>query len=150
MFWFCCTCTGTEICTGCYPHGPLLCNCVGKASKHFMYVLYYSRSMSNVVFLLLGQYISLINPNTSVYCGILRDGYEAFAMYCFGRYITACLGKLYAHRHCFVENTCLRYCNTTPISFMYQSSLPVNQHLVLWSQLSLCFLAKEFLQLSRK
>ncbi|RCV34946.1 hypothetical protein SETIT_7G199100v2 [Setaria italica] len=38
------------------------------------------------------SYISLINPNTSVYCGILRDGYEAFAMYCFGRYITACLG----------------------------------------------------------
>ncbi|ONM15008.1 Protein LAZ1 [Zea mays] len=36
--------------------------------------------------------ISLINPSTSVYCGILRDGYEAFAMYCFGRYITACLG----------------------------------------------------------
>jgi len=42
------------------------------------------------------SYISLINPNTSVYCGILRDGYEAFAMYCFGRYITACLGKLCA------------------------------------------------------
>ncbi|KAL6652224.1 hypothetical protein ACP70R_011149 [Stipagrostis hirtigluma subsp. patula] len=38
------------------------------------------------------SYVSLINPNTSVYCGILRDGYEAFAMYCFGRYITACLG----------------------------------------------------------
>ncbi|CAN6276602.1 unnamed protein product [Urochloa humidicola] len=38
------------------------------------------------------SYISLINPNTSIYCGILRDGYEAFAMYCFGRYITACLG----------------------------------------------------------
>uniref|UniRef100_A0A0E0H4C3 Uncharacterized protein n=1 Tax=Oryza nivara TaxID=4536 RepID=A0A0E0H4C3_ORYNI len=32
------------------------------------------------------SYVSLINPNTSVYCGILRDGYEAFAMYCFGRY----------------------------------------------------------------
>uniref|UniRef100_A0A0E0KTX8 Uncharacterized protein n=1 Tax=Oryza punctata TaxID=4537 RepID=A0A0E0KTX8_ORYPU len=30
------------------------------------------------------SYVSLINPNTSVYCGILRDGYEAFAMYCFG------------------------------------------------------------------
>jgi hypothetical protein len=45
--------------------------------------------------LLLEQYISLIDPNTNVYCGIMRDGYEAFAMYCFGRYITACLGKLY-------------------------------------------------------
>uniref|UniRef100_A0A0D9W881 Protein LAZ1 n=1 Tax=Leersia perrieri TaxID=77586 RepID=A0A0D9W881_9ORYZ len=38
------------------------------------------------------SFVSLINPKTSVYCGILRDGYEAFAMYCFGRYITACLG----------------------------------------------------------
>ncbi|CAN6239632.1 unnamed protein product [Urochloa humidicola] len=38
------------------------------------------------------SYVSLVNPDTSVYCGILREGYEAFAMYCFGRYITACLG----------------------------------------------------------
>uniref|UniRef100_A0A0E0NJ10 Uncharacterized protein n=1 Tax=Oryza rufipogon TaxID=4529 RepID=A0A0E0NJ10_ORYRU len=38
------------------------------------------------------SYVSLVNPDTSVYCGILRDAYEAFAMYCFGRYITACLG----------------------------------------------------------
>ncbi|KAL6911810.1 hypothetical protein ACP4OV_000615 [Aristida adscensionis] len=37
------------------------------------------------------SYVSLVNPDSSVYCGILRDGYEAFAMYCFGRYITACL-----------------------------------------------------------
>jgi hypothetical protein len=59
--------------------------------KQFIYVLRYSICVSNI--LLLEQYISLINPNTSVYCGILRDGYEAFAMYCFGRYITACLGK---------------------------------------------------------
>jgi hypothetical protein len=42
------------------------------------------------------QYVSLVNPDTSVYCGILRDGYEAFAMYCFGRYITACLGELFS------------------------------------------------------
>jgi hypothetical protein len=38
------------------------------------------------------SYVSLVNPDTSVYCGILRDGYEAFAMYCFGRYLVACLG----------------------------------------------------------
>ncbi|CAL5018822.1 unnamed protein product [Urochloa decumbens] len=38
------------------------------------------------------SYVSLVNPDTSVYCGILREGYEALAMYCFGRYITACLG----------------------------------------------------------
>ena len=44
----------------------------------------------------LQQYVSLVNPDTSVYCGILRDGYEAFAMYCFGRYITACLGEFFS------------------------------------------------------
>lgn len=44
----------------------------------------------------LQQYVSLVNPDTSVYCGILRDAYEAFAMYCFGRYITACLGELFS------------------------------------------------------
>lgn len=46
----------------------------------------------------LQQYVSLVNPDTSVYCGILRDGYEAFAMYCFGRYITACLGESFPLR----------------------------------------------------
>uniref|UniRef100_A0A453CMR1 Uncharacterized protein n=1 Tax=Aegilops tauschii subsp. strangulata TaxID=200361 RepID=A0A453CMR1_AEGTS len=39
------------------------------------------------------SYVSLVDPNITVYCGILREGYEALAMYCFGRYITACLGK---------------------------------------------------------
>ncbi|KAM3388803.1 hypothetical protein ACQJBY_011128 [Aegilops geniculata] len=38
------------------------------------------------------SYVSLVDPNITVYCGILREGYEALAMYCFGRYITACLG----------------------------------------------------------
>ncbi|XP_072956481.1 protein LAZ1-like isoform X1 [Typha angustifolia] len=38
------------------------------------------------------SYVSLVNPAVSVDCGILRDCYEAFAMYCFGRYLTACLG----------------------------------------------------------
>lgn len=33
-----------------------------------------------------------MNPSISVYCEILRDGYESFAMYCFGRYLVACLG----------------------------------------------------------
>ncbi|KAJ6839096.1 protein LAZ1 isoform X1 [Iris pallida] len=38
------------------------------------------------------SYVSLANPSTSVDCGILRDCYESFAMYCFGRYLVACLG----------------------------------------------------------
>uniref|UniRef100_A0A1D1YRB5 Transmembrane protein 184C n=2 Tax=Anthurium amnicola TaxID=1678845 RepID=A0A1D1YRB5_9ARAE len=38
------------------------------------------------------SYVSLANPSISVDCEILRDCYEAFAMYCFGRYLIACLG----------------------------------------------------------
>lgn len=36
--------------------------------------------------------VSLMDPSISVDIGILRDCYEAFAMYCFGRYLVACLG----------------------------------------------------------
>ncbi|KAF5449060.1 hypothetical protein F2P56_029547 [Juglans regia] len=36
--------------------------------------------------------VSLVNPSISVDCEILRDCYESFAMYCFGRYLVACLG----------------------------------------------------------
>ncbi|VFQ61779.1 unnamed protein product [Cuscuta campestris] len=38
------------------------------------------------------SFVSLVNPAISVYFEILRDGYESFAMYCFGRYLVACLG----------------------------------------------------------
>ncbi|PKA47817.1 hypothetical protein AXF42_Ash020220 [Apostasia shenzhenica] len=38
------------------------------------------------------SYVSLANPSLSVDCGIIRDSYESFAMYCFGRYLVACLG----------------------------------------------------------
>ncbi|XP_056169981.1 protein LAZ1 isoform X2 [Syzygium oleosum] len=38
------------------------------------------------------SFVSLVNPSISVYCEILRDCYESFAMYCFGRYLVACLG----------------------------------------------------------
>ncbi|OAY67456.1 protein LAZ1 isoform X1 [Ananas comosus] len=40
----------------------------------------------------LESYVSLVNPSISVDIEILRDCYEAFAMYCFGRYLVACLG----------------------------------------------------------
>ncbi|KAI3977109.1 hypothetical protein MKX01_042799 [Papaver californicum] len=36
--------------------------------------------------------ISLWNPKLSVACDILRNCYEAFALYSFGRYLVACLG----------------------------------------------------------
>ncbi|XP_016555500.2 protein LAZ1 isoform X2 [Capsicum annuum] len=38
------------------------------------------------------SFVSLAHPAISVDIGILRDCYESFAMYCFGRYLIACLG----------------------------------------------------------
>ncbi|XVF45669.1 hypothetical protein PTKIN_Ptkin02bG0225700 [Pterospermum kingtungense] len=38
------------------------------------------------------SFVSLMDPSISVDCSILRDCYESFAMYCFGRYLVACLG----------------------------------------------------------
>ncbi|GFS44808.1 organic solute transporter ostalpha protein [Actinidia rufa] len=37
------------------------------------------------------EFVSLLNPAISVEIEILRDCYESFAMYCFGRYLVACL-----------------------------------------------------------
>lgn len=45
-----------------------------------------------VPFYSIESFISLAQPSISVYCEILRDCYEAFAMYAFGRYLVACLG----------------------------------------------------------
>ncbi|KAJ6365590.1 hypothetical protein OIU76_030382 [Salix suchowensis] len=38
------------------------------------------------------SFASLLDPSISVDIGILRDCYESFAMYCFGRYLVACIG----------------------------------------------------------
>ncbi|GMH13229.1 hypothetical protein Nepgr_015070 [Nepenthes gracilis] len=38
------------------------------------------------------SFVSLAHPSISVDIEILRDCYESFAMYCFGRYLVACLG----------------------------------------------------------
>ncbi|KAG8644183.1 protein LAZ1 isoform X2 [Manihot esculenta] len=38
------------------------------------------------------SFASLVNPSISVDIEILRDCYESFAMYCFGRYLVACMG----------------------------------------------------------
>ncbi|KVI03421.1 Organic solute transporter Ost-alpha, partial [Cynara cardunculus var. scolymus] len=41
------------------------------------------------------HFVSLLNPSMSVETEILQDCYEAFAMYCFGRYLIACLGIMF-------------------------------------------------------
>ncbi|XP_042063317.1 protein LAZ1-like isoform X1 [Salvia splendens] len=38
------------------------------------------------------SFVSMVHPAISVYVGIARDFYESFAMYCFWRYLIACLG----------------------------------------------------------
>ncbi|GAB4853089.1 Protein laz1 [Ancistrocladus abbreviatus] len=38
------------------------------------------------------SFVSLVHPSISVDIEILRDCYESFAMYCFGRYLVACMG----------------------------------------------------------
>ncbi|KAG6763237.1 hypothetical protein POTOM_033777 [Populus tomentosa] len=39
------------------------------------------------------SFVSLLDPSISVDIEILRDCYESFAMYCFGRYLVACLAE---------------------------------------------------------
>ncbi|PKA57459.1 hypothetical protein AXF42_Ash013647 [Apostasia shenzhenica] len=38
------------------------------------------------------SFLSLLNLEASFFCEIMRDCYEAFALYCFERYLIACLG----------------------------------------------------------
>lgn len=38
------------------------------------------------------SFLSLLDSNAAFYCEIIRDCYEAFALYCFERYLIACLG----------------------------------------------------------
>lgn len=54
----------------------------------FLLVYFFAFSKLDFYF----QLVSLVNPSISVDCEILRDCYESFAMYCFGRYLVACLG----------------------------------------------------------
>ena len=49
--------------------------------------------LANLCFVLT-QIISLWFPKASLACDILRNCYEAFALYSFGSYLIACLGKL--------------------------------------------------------
>lgn len=38
------------------------------------------------------QFLSLLDSDAAFNCEIIRDCYEAFALYCFERYLIACLG----------------------------------------------------------
>ncbi|KAL8171939.1 hypothetical protein V2J09_023743 [Rumex salicifolius] len=40
----------------------------------------------------LESFVSLLNSNAAFNCEVIRDCYEAFALYCFERYLIACLG----------------------------------------------------------
>lgn len=40
----------------------------------------------------LESFLSLLDPTSAFKCEIIRDCYEAFALYCFWRYLIACLG----------------------------------------------------------
>ncbi|KAG6778211.1 hypothetical protein POTOM_018065 [Populus tomentosa] len=47
-----------------------------------------------VPFYAVESFVSLLDPSISVDIEILRDCYESFAMYCFGRYLVACLDSV--------------------------------------------------------
>lgn len=40
------------------------------------------------------QFLSLLNSDAAFNCEVIRDCYEALALYCFERYLIACLGML--------------------------------------------------------
>ncbi|GMN52964.1 hypothetical protein TIFTF001_022096 [Ficus carica] len=56
-------------------------------SLSFFLILQHLRSYTNP------SIISMWNPRLSLACDILRNCYEAFALYSFGSYLVACLGK---------------------------------------------------------
>jgi hypothetical protein len=41
------------------------------------------------------SFLSLVNSEAAFNCEVIRDCYEAFALYCFERYLIACLGNAY-------------------------------------------------------
>lgn len=50
----------------------------------------------------LGQFLSLLDSGAAFNLEIIRDCYEAFALYCFERYLIACLGMFEFGRVLFV------------------------------------------------
>ena len=45
------------------------------------------------------QFLSLLNSESAFNCEVIRDCYEAFALYCFERYLIACLGNASLHNN---------------------------------------------------
>lgn len=62
------------------------------------------------------QFVSLMKPSISVDIEILRDCYESFAMYCFARYLVACLGKFLWEN--LKGNCLLLVCNYTWLALL--------------------------------
>lgn len=48
------------------------------------------------------QFLSLLNSNGAFNCEVIRDCYEAFALYCFERYLIACLGTFMVLQLCLL------------------------------------------------
>ncbi|PNY12473.1 transmembrane protein 184C-like protein [Trifolium pratense] len=67
-------------------------DCVSKAMRQRDCRLFIDDNSAFIYSSLSFQIISLWNPNLSLACDILRNYYEAFALYSFGRYLIACLG----------------------------------------------------------
>jgi len=59
------------------------------------------------------QFLSVLNSDAAFNSEIIRECYEAFALYCFERYLIACLGMsngLYAHMIFINCTDCLCVC----------------------------------------
>lgn len=89
---------GAEVLDWSHPNGSLLFHriCKSLPSTSHNHLFFFSVNIlsthSHPLFQIFHQFVSLVNPSISVDCEILRDCYESFAMYCFGRYLVACLG----------------------------------------------------------
>ncbi|KAL6342262.1 hypothetical protein AAG906_006887 [Vitis piasezkii] len=84
----------------------------------------------------LESFLSLLGSNAAFNCQIIRDCYEAFALYCFERYLIACLGGEKSTVE-FMESQQLIDCNT-PL---------FGRSLYLWdcrTSFSIKFLSKEW------
>lgn len=75
------------------------------ASPHIDYVLLFLNISGPIVNydLFSGQFLSLLNSDAAFNCEVIRDCYEAFALYCFERYLIACLGMTGRLQSCLLS-----------------------------------------------